>query len=87
MLLAPIFFISLGLGAGSIGIKGMAAAVMGGFTDPYGTILGGICIGLIENFSVLFITSAYKDVISFVILVLVMFWKPRGVFNWTSKGV
>ena len=86
MLLAPIFFISLDLGGGSMGIKGFAAAVMGGLIDPYGAIIGGICIGLIENFSVLLISSVYKDVISFVILILVMFWKPRGIFNWTSKG-
>ena len=86
MLLAPIFFISLELGGGSIGIKGFAAAVMGGLVDPYGVILGGVCLGLLENFSVLFISSVYKDIISFVVLILVIFWKPRGVFNWSSKG-
>jgi len=86
ILLAPIYFVSLELGGGSIGVKGFASAVMGGLIDPYGTILGGIAIGIIENFSTLLISSTYKDVIAFVILVLVLIWKPKGIFNWTSKG-
>jgi len=86
ILLAPIYFVSLDLGGGSIGVKGFASAVMGGLIDPFGTIVGGITIGLIENFSALFISSAYKDIISFIILVVVLVWKPRGIFNWTTKG-
>lgn len=86
ILLAPIYFVSLELGGGSIGVKGFASAVMGGLIDPFGAILGGITIGLIENFSTLFISSAYKDIISFTILVIVLLWKPRGIFNWTNKG-
>ena len=86
ILLAPIYFVSLELGGGSIGVKGFASAVMGGLIDPYGTILGGIAIGIIENFSTLLISSTYKDVISFVILVIVLIWKPKGIFNWTVKG-
>jgi branched-chain amino acid transport system permease protein len=59
---------------------------MAGLADPYGVILGGIVIGVIENISILFISGAFKDVISFVILIIIMLLKPRGIFNWTSKG-
>lgn len=83
ILLAPIYFVSLELGGGSIGIKGFAAAVMGGLINPYGTILGGLFIGIIENFSTFFISSTYKDVLSFFILLVVLIWKPSGIFNWT----
>ena len=86
ILLAPIYFVSLELGGGSIGVKGFSSAVMGGLIDPYGAILGGITIGLIENFSTLFISSTYKDIIAFVILIIVLIWKPNGIFNWTMKG-
>lgn len=86
ILLAPIYFVSLELGGGSIGVKGFSSAVMGGLIDPYGAILGGITIGIIENFSTLLISSTYKDIISFVILIIVLLWKPRGIFNWTTKG-
>jgi branched-chain amino acid transport system permease protein len=83
ILLAPIYFVSLELGGGSIGIKGFAAAVMGGLINPYGTILGGLSIGIIENLSTFFISSTYKDVLSFFILLVVLIWKPAGIFNWT----
>ena len=86
ILLAPVYFVSLELGGGSIGVKGFASAVMGGLIDPYGAILGGVTIGIIENFSILFISSTYKDIIAFVVLVTVLLWKPRGIFNWISKG-
>ena len=59
ILLAPIYFVSLELGGGSIGVKGFASAVAGGLIDTYGTILGGILIGIIENFSTFFISSTY----------------------------
>jgi len=85
ILLAPIYFVSLELGGGGIGIKGFSAAVVGGLIDPYGTILGGLLIGIIENFSTFFISSTYKDVISFFILVIVLLWKPNGIFNWTTR--
>jgi branched-chain amino acid transport system permease protein len=86
ILLAPIYFVSLELGGGSIGIKGFASAVMGGLIDPYGTILGGIVIGTIENFSTLLISSKYKDIIAFALLILSLMWRPRGIFNWTTRG-
>lgn len=85
ILLAPIYFVSLELGGGSIGIKGFASAVLGGLTNPYGTILGGICLGILENFSTLYISSTYRDVISFSVLILVLIIKPSGIFNWKSK--
>ena len=86
LLLAPFYFVSLELGGGSVGLKGFAAAVMAGLSDPYGAILGGIALGLIENFTVLYISSAFRDVVSFFILIAVMIWKPRGIFNWTKVG-
>lgn len=85
LLLGPIYFVSPQLGGGAIGIKGFAAAVMGGLIDPYGAILGGVVLGALENFSTLFISSAYRDVISFAVIAIVLVWKPNGIFNWTSK--
>ena len=83
ILLAPIYFVSLELGGGSIGIKGFASAVMAGLLDPFGAIVGGIFLGVVENFSTLFVSSTYRDVISFLILVAVLIFKPRGIFIWT----
>ncbi len=85
ILLAPVYFVSLELGGGTIGIKGFASAVMGGLLDPYGTLVGGIVIGILENFSTLFISSIYKDVISFVVLIAALVCSPTGIFNWSGK--
>lgn len=85
ILLAPVYFVSLELGGGTIGVKGFAAAVMGGLMDPYGTLLGGVVIGILENFSTLFISSTYKDVISFTVLIAVLIGNPNGIFNWSGK--
>jgi branched-chain amino acid transport system permease protein len=79
--------VSLELGGGSIGVKGFASAVLGGLTNPYGTILGGISLGLLENFSTLYISSTYRDIISFSVLVAVLILKPSGIFNWKSKKI
>lgn len=87
ILLAPVYFVSLELGGGSIGVKGFASAVLGGLTNPYGTILGGISLGILENFSTLYISSTYRDIISFSVLVMVLIIKPSGVFNWKSKKI
>ena len=86
ILLAPVYFVSLELGGGSIGLKGFASAVMGGLIDPYGTLLGGITLGIIENYSTLFISSTYKDIIAFLVLVIILICKPQGIYNWTMKG-
>ena len=56
---------------------------MAGLIDPYGAIVGGILLGIIENFSTLFISSTYRDVISFLILVAVLIFKPKGIFVWS----
>ncbi|WP_303883147.1 branched-chain amino acid ABC transporter permease [Acetomicrobium mobile] len=84
ILLAPVYFVSLDLGGGSIGVKGFASAVMGGLIDPYGTLLGGLVLGMLENFSTLFISSTYRDVISFCTLVTAILIKPSGIFNWAG---
>ncbi|HBN96598.1 MAG TPA: branched-chain amino acid ABC transporter permease [Firmicutes bacterium] len=81
ILLAPIFFVSVELGGGIIGIKGFASAVIGGLTNPFGALVGGLLIGLTENFSVFYISSSYRDVITFVLLVFFLIARPQGLFK------
>ncbi|NMB20101.1 MAG: branched-chain amino acid ABC transporter permease [Firmicutes bacterium] len=81
ILLAPIYFVSVELGGGIIGIKGFASAVIGGLTNPFGALVGGLLIGLAENFSVFYISSSYRDVITFVLLVFFLIARPQGLFK------
>ncbi|MGH9065429.1 MAG: branched-chain amino acid ABC transporter permease [Acidimicrobiales bacterium] len=59
----------------------LAAVFLGGIGQPYGAMLGALVIGLITEVSAALITPSYKDVIAFVILVVMMASRPRGLFG------
>lgn len=61
-------------------IKGFVAAILGGFLNPVGIFVGGLLLGLIENFSSLF-TSQFGDMISFLVIILVLIFRPSGLFR------
>jgi branched-chain amino acid transport system permease protein len=64
-----------------LGIKAFTAAVLGGIGNIRGALLGGIVLGLVENWSAIFFGSQWKDVIAFVILVVVLLFRPTGVLG------
>jgi branched-chain amino acid transport system permease protein len=63
------------------GIKAFTAAVLGGIGSLPGAMLGGLLIGLIEVFWAAYFSSEYKDVAVFVILVLVLIFRPSGLLG------
>lgn len=63
------------------GLKGFTAAVLGGIGNIPGAMLGGFILGLTETFAVGFISSTYKDVVAFVVLVVVLLIRPRGLLG------
>lgn len=76
----PIFGVYMYMG-GMIGQKAFASAVVGGYGNMYGAIVGGLFFGFVETFVSAYITSAYKDFISFAILIVVMIFMPTGLFK------
>ncbi len=64
-----------------IGTKGFAGAVIGGYGNMYGAIVGSLLLGFIEIFVAGYLTTAYKDFVSFFILIIVMIALPRGLFK------
>ncbi|MBI4143374.1 branched-chain amino acid ABC transporter permease [Candidatus Woesearchaeota archaeon] len=62
-------------------IKGFISSVVGGINSVPGAILGGLLIGLAENVGAWFLPSTYKDVISFVILLFFLFFRPNGILG------
>jgi branched-chain amino acid transport system permease protein len=64
-----------------MGLKGFAAAVLGGLGSLPGAVLGGIVLGLLEQLSSGYISSLYRDATSFTILVLVLLVRPQGLFG------
>lgn len=85
ILLAPFMFVSFNM-APSIVLKAFAASVIGGLGNFYGAILGGLLLGIIENFVSRFISSAYRDAISYGILIIILLWKPKGFFGERGGG-
>jgi len=83
ILVAPITFTSYDAGV-MLGLKGFSAAILGGMGNPMGAVAGGLLLGLIESLSAGLISSGYKDAIGFVILLLVLFFRPSGLFGRAS---
>ncbi len=63
------------------GVKAFTAAVLGGIGNVRGAVLGGVLLGLVENYGVACADSAYRDVIAFSILVLVLLVRPSGILG------
>ena len=64
-----------------LGIKAFTAAVLGGIGNLRGALLGGLTIGLVENYGASIWGSQWKDVITFSILVLVLLFRPNGILG------
>ena len=77
MLIIPLFNISTTMAA-SIGLKGFSAGVIGGFGYLPGAILGGLFIGVVENLAVVVLPAVYKDIVSFVLLIIFLLVHPSG---------
>jgi branched-chain amino acid transport system permease protein len=63
------------------GLKGLTAAVVGGVGNLPGAVLGGLLLGLMENFGAICLPSQLKDVIGFVALLLVLVFRPKGILG------
>ncbi|MEO8137026.1 MAG: branched-chain amino acid ABC transporter permease [Betaproteobacteria bacterium] len=80
VLIAPITFTSYDAGI-MLGLKGFAAAILGGLGSFPGAIVGGLVLGLLESLGAGYVSSAYKDVIAFAIILIVLFFRPDGIFG------
>jgi branched-chain amino acid transport system permease protein len=80
ILITPIFFTSYSSGT-LLGLKGFVAAVLGGWGKNSGAILGGFVLGVVESLSLAFIPSGYKDAVAFVILLLILHFRPKGILG------
>lgn len=80
VLIAPITFTSYDVGI-MLGLKGFAAAILGGLGSFPGAIVGGLALGLLESLGAGYVSSAYKDVIAFVLILVVLFFRPDGILG------
>lgn len=80
ILIGPIYGVYSMLGA-FIGRKGFSAAVIGGYGNMYGAMLGGVILGLVETLVAGYASSTLKNLIAYILLIAFLFIKPTGIFN------
>jgi branched-chain amino acid transport system permease protein len=78
VLIAPISFTAWDIGV-MLGLKGFAAAILGGLGSGPGAIAGGLALGLVEALGAGYLSSAYKDVFAFVIILAALVFLPDGL--------
>jgi branched-chain amino acid transport system permease protein len=63
------------------GLKGFTAAVLGGIGNIFGAMIGGIILGLLESLATTFFPASYKDVVAFIVLIIVLIFRPWGLMG------
>jgi branched-chain amino acid transport system permease protein len=80
VLIGPLYFVSPDMGD-MVGLKAFSAAVLGGITSVVGTILGGVALGLIEALAAFYLSTDYKDLFAFAILMAMLVLRPQGLLG------
>ena len=80
MLIGPIFSVSVELGSQLI-LKSFIAAVIGGLGNFVGAVVGGIIVGVVESLGTSYISSTYKDLIVYLVGIIVLAFFPMGIFK------
>ena len=70
----------------TMGFKGLAVLIMGGLGNIRGAMAGGFILGIAEVFSVAYGASSYRDAVAFGIIILILFFRPEGLFSKKGKG-
>jgi branched-chain amino acid transport system permease protein len=79
-LVGALLAIAPGLGEG-LAVKGFAVLILGGLGSIPGAIVGGLVLGASESLAAGFISSAYKDVIAFLVMIVVLLFRPEGLLG------
>lgn len=77
---APLTQTAFDVGAG-IGVKGFAAAILGGLGNPVAAVGGGLILGMMESLTAGYIDPLYKDAVSLIVLLVVLFVRPQGLLG------
>jgi branched-chain amino acid transport system permease protein len=80
LLITPTYLAKFDMGE-SLGTKAFFAAVIGGFNNSRGALLGGVIVGVGENLAATYVSSSYKDAVALAIFIAVILLKPRGLLG------
>jgi branched-chain amino acid transport system permease protein len=87
VLIAPVYLVKYDIGV-ALGLKAFYAAIIGGFNQIRGAMLGGLLVGLVETLSGAYISGPFRDAFALAILIAVLMLKPEGLWGvkeeWSS---
>ena len=80
ILIAPVYLVKYDIGIG-LGLKAFYAAIIGGFNQIRGALLGGLLVGVVETLSAAYISSQFRDAFALAMLIAVLLLKPEGLWG------
>ena len=80
LLVTPTYLAKFDMGEG-LGTKAFFAAIIGGFNNSRGALLGGVIVGVCENLAAAYISPAYKDAVALLLFMAVILFKPQGLLG------
>ncbi|NDY93043.1 branched-chain amino acid ABC transporter permease [Ideonella livida] len=80
LLVTPTYLAKFDMGEG-LGTKAFFAAIIGGFNNSRGALLGGVIVGVAENLAAAYISPAYKDAVALLLFMVVILFKPEGLMG------
>ena len=69
-----------------LGLRGFVAAIVGGLVSAPGAVVGGIVLGVVENIAAGVTNPTYKSVVSFIILIAILLFRPQGIIGGGERG-
>ena len=84
VLIGPINYVEVSMGTGIL-IKAFAVAVVGGFGNLPGAVVGGLLVGIVESLGAGYLSGNYKDIYAFVLLIAVLMLRPSGLLGVMVK--
>jgi branched-chain amino acid transport system permease protein len=79
-LIAPIYMVKYDMGV-ELGMKAFYAAIIGGFNQIKGALLGGLLVGVIETFTAAYVSTQYKGAFVLIVLIVVILVRPEGLLG------
>jgi branched-chain amino acid transport system permease protein len=80
ILVTPVYLAKFDMGD-SLGTKAFFAAIIGGFNNSRGALLGGLIVGVSENLAAAYISPSYKDAVALVVFMVVILFRPQGLLG------
>jgi branched-chain amino acid transport system permease protein len=80
LLVTPIYLAKFDMGE-SIGLKAFYAAIIGGFNQTRGALLGGVLVGVLENLTGAYISPSYKEGVALLLFLVVIIFRPEGLLG------